>query len=66
MRNRELLDMRKVPFAAKFTVSSLMAVYMCSRLWDSHIYEAELYNVALKYRKLYDKEYTKLLDKPSE
>ena len=35
---------------------------MCKRLWDSNIYEAELYQVALKYRYRYDKEYNKALE----
>jgi hypothetical protein len=51
MRNRELLDTRRVPFLVKFSISSLAAYSMCSKLWDNNIYEAELYSVALKYRK---------------
>lgn len=31
---------------------------MCSRLWDSNVYEAELYEVALQYRDKFDKAYT--------
>ena len=43
VRNREIVDMRKVPFVAKFAVSSLVAFYMCNRMWNNNIYEAELY-----------------------
>jgi len=54
-RTTEVLDMRRVPFVVKFGVSSLAAYFMCKRLWDHNIYEAELYKVALKYRPMYDK-----------
>ena len=56
-RTTEVLDLRRVPFPVKFTLSSAVALYMCNRLWDSNIYEAELYQVALKYRERYDKDY---------
>ena len=59
LRTTELLDMRRVPFLIKFGVSTGVAIYMCSLLWDSNIYEAELYQVAIKYRDRYDKEYQK-------
>lgn len=42
-RSSELLDMRRVPFAAKFSFSTLLAFTMCKKLWDNNIYEAELY-----------------------
>lgn len=61
-RTTEVLDMRRVPFLAKFALSSAVAYYMCSRLWDNNIYEAELYQVALKYRDRYDKEFEKRVD----
>jgi len=54
-RNTEVLDMRRVPFVAKLGLSSFVAYQMCSKLWDHNIYEAELYQVALKYRHHYDK-----------
>ncbi len=60
-RTTELMDMRRVPFLVKFTISTGVAFYMCSKLWDSNIYEADLYQVALKYREKYDKEYMKPL-----
>ena len=64
-RTTELLDMRRVPFVFKFAISSAVAYWMCSRLWDSNIYEADLYQVALKYREKYDKEYMKPAILPS-
>jgi hypothetical protein len=27
---------------------------MCSKMWDDHIYDPELYKLALKYRDHYD------------
>jgi hypothetical protein len=58
-RTTEILDLRRVPFVTKFALSSLIAYQMCKRLWDSNIYEAELYEVALRYREKYDKEFIK-------
>ena len=43
VRTTELLDMRRVPFAVKFSLSTLVTFYMCKRLWENNIYEAELY-----------------------
>jgi hypothetical protein len=54
-RTWEVMDMRKVPFVAKFGISTLVAYQMCKKLWDHNIYEAELYRIALKYRINYDK-----------
>jgi len=56
-RSTEVLDMRRVPFLAKFGISSFIAYQMCVRLWDTHVYEAELYEIALRYRHNYDPEY---------
>lgn len=56
-RTTEVLDMRRVPFLVKFGVSSALALYMCSKLFDNNVYEAELYEVALKYRPYFDKEF---------
>lgn len=47
--------MRKLPFLAKVTLSSLIAYSMCKKLWDNNVYEVELYEVALRYRDRYDK-----------
>lgn len=60
-RTRELIDMRRVPFLAKFAMSSAVSFYMCKKLWDNNIYEAELYEIALKYRDRYDN-YTKTVE----
>eukprot|EP00347_Sterkiella_histriomuscorum_P013521 403364396 len=56
-RQSELVAMRRVPFLLKFSLSSAMAFYMCNKLWDNNIYEAELYEVALRYRDRFDKQY---------
>jgi hypothetical protein len=53
-RTKEVIDMRRIPFVAKFALSSLIAFAMCKKLWETNIYEAELYEVALKYRDRYD------------
>ena len=53
-RTTEVLDMRKIPFVAKFAVSTLITYFMCKKLWNSNIYEAELYSVAIKYRSKFD------------
>ena len=58
--------MRRVPFWGKFAVSSLVAYSMCRKLWNSNIYEPELYQVALKYRNKYDKKYIEELKKNEE
>jgi hypothetical protein len=65
-RTTELLDMRRVPFLAKIAVSSGITIYMCRRLWDSNIYEAELYQVSLRYRERYDKDFRVQYDKNEE
>jgi hypothetical protein len=64
-RQTELLDMRRMPFLGKFAMSSLVAYYMCSKLWDNNIYEAELYEVAVKYRDRYDKAIMPLINQTS-
>lgn len=56
-RTTELIDLRRVPFLAKFAVSTGIAFYMCNKLWESNTYEAELYQVALRYREKYDKDW---------
>lgn len=60
-RSSEVLDMKKVPFIAKIGFSSFIVYGMVSRLWDTNIYEAELYQVALRYRERYDKDYNKIV-----
>ncbi len=65
-RSSEVLDTRRVPFYAKFALSTLIAYTMCFKLWEDHIYEAELYQVALKYRTYYDKQYAEAVKKEQE
>ncbi len=43
VRSTELLEMRKVPFPIKIAASSYVAFWMCRKLWEENIYEAELY-----------------------
>ena len=57
--------MRRIPFIGKFAVSSFIAYYMCSKLWDNNIYESELYEVAVKYRDRYDKAFMPLVNQSS-
>jgi len=33
-RTKELVNMRKVPFVVKFAASTLISVWMCSKLWE--------------------------------
>lgn len=53
-RSRELLNMRSVPFVFKFGATCLVSYFMCNKMWDDHIYDPELYKLALKYRDHYD------------
>lgn len=57
LRNLELADMRRVPFAVKFTASTAISLYFSYKLFQNNIYEAELYEVAVRYRNKYDKKY---------
>ena len=60
-RNRELVNMRHIPFIAKFTISTMATFAICSRLYSDNVYEPEVYRLALKYRTYFDAEYTKQL-----
>ena len=56
-RAREILNMRTIPFAIRFGISTLIG---CALSYDMHIkqiYEPDLYRVALKYRPQYDSDY---------
>lgn len=53
-RSRELLNMRSVPFAAKFLPTLAVSYYMCYRMWEDYIYDPELYKLALKHRHAFD------------
>jgi len=56
-RTKEIINMRSVPFLAKFTVSTIVSVYMCRKLYEKQIYEPDVYRLAIKYRPQYDTEY---------
>ena len=53
-RTRELINMRNVPFVAKFALSTSVSFYVSYQLWKDDIYNPELYKLALKYRPEYD------------
>ena len=56
-RSTELVNMRKVPFLAKFAASFLVAFTMCGKLWNKQVYEPDVYRLALKYRPQFDEAY---------
>ena len=56
-RTYQLVNMRHVPFLAKFAVSTLTAYAMCHKLYEGNIYDPELYRIAIKYRPQFDTEY---------
>lgn len=60
-RTRELVNMRKVPFLAKFGVSTVAAFAICRRLYSDNVYKPDVYGLALKYRTQFDEEYKKQL-----
>ena len=62
-RQRELLNMRRVPLVLKLGISSMVSGAMCYLLYQDHLYEEDLYRLALKYRKEYDNDYTHYLEK---
>lgn len=62
-RQRELLNMRRVPFALKITLSTLVSGSMCWALYVDSLYDEDLYEMALKYRTEYDKAYLEYLEK---
>jgi hypothetical protein len=53
-RSREILNMRSIPFMARFSLTCGISYLMCHKMWDDHIYDPELYKLALKYRQSYD------------
>jgi hypothetical protein len=53
-RHHEMLNMRKVPFPLKLFLSSSLTGLMCYHLYNDHLYDEDLYRVALKYRHEYD------------
>ncbi len=58
----ELVNMRRVPFPLKLGATSLVTFLMCRRLYNENLYEEDTYKAALKYRHLYDKDYTEYLE----
>jgi len=55
--------MRSLPIVLKLGVSSTVAGFMAYLLYQDHLYEEDLYRIALKYRMEYDTEYNDLLEK---
>jgi len=53
-RSREILNMRSIPFVGRFSLTCGISYLMCSKMWEDHIYDPELYKLALKYRDSYD------------
>ena len=49
-RSREILNMRSVPFMLRFSATCGVSFFMCRKMWEDHIYDPELYKLALKYR----------------
>ena len=60
-RTTELFNMRVIPFPLRLALSTAITYTMCYKLWLDQIYEPELYRIALKYRPIFDKEYTETL-----
>ena len=56
-RSRELLNMRKIPMALKFTLSVFISGSMTYLLYNDNLYDEQLYSLALKYRSNYDERY---------
>ena len=52
-RSRELLNMRTIPFVFKFSATCCVSFFMCYKMWEDHIYDPELYKLAVKYRDNY-------------
>ena len=61
-RARELVNMRRVPFALKFGVSAVLGIALSRDAHMKNIYDPDLYKIALKYRTYYDKEYQASLE----
>jgi len=55
--------MRHLPIVLKLGVSTTMAAGMTYLLYQDHLYEEDLYRIALKYRMEYDREYNDRLEK---
>jgi len=48
------MNMRRIPFALKLGLSSLISGAMCYSLYTDNLYDESLYSMAVKYRSEYD------------
>jgi|TARA_B110000305_G_C19420005_1_gene630332 hypothetical protein len=62
-RQREMLNMRRIPFPLKIAMSTLVSGSMCWALYVDSLYDEDLYRIALKYRTEYDESYLEYLEK---
>ncbi len=53
-RTQEIMNMKKVPFVLKLSLSTAVAFGMCHTLWKTNLYDPDLYRVAVKYRQKFD------------
>jgi len=53
-RSNEILNMRKIPFVFKAGISCSISFLMCYKMWEDHLYDPELYKLAVKHRFDYD------------
>ena len=56
-RNRVLLDMNKVPRVFKIGISATVAVIACRFGWTANLYDYDLYELALRNRRHFDKQF---------
>ena len=54
--------MRRLPLPLKLGLSTAVSGSMCYLLYLDHLYEEDLYRVALKYRQEYDQNYNDYLE----
>ena len=64
-RARELVNMRKVPFALKFGISAVIGVALSRDAHLKNIYDPDLYKIALKYRTYYDTDFASMATESS-
>ena len=56
-RSSELINMRSIPFAARFGLAALISAAIARDTHMKAIYDPDLYKIALKYRSYYDADY---------
>ena len=56
-RQRELMNMRRVPFPVKLAFSTTVSGLMCYHLYQDNLYTENLYKLATKYRQDFDEEF---------